>query len=87
MINSMEWSWFRVLIKVEQVNDNLFLNTCENNSNSKLHEWMRWRWVDTKWWWSERPSKVNTRDVRQRDAQIRDAQERAQIVQIANPNK
>ena len=59
MNNRMEWSWFRVLIKVEQINDNLFLNTCVVKTNRKLHEWMRWRWVDTKWRWGEKPSRVS----------------------------
>jgi hypothetical protein len=47
MSNRMEWSWLIVLIKVEQ----LFLSTCVVKSNRKLHGWMRWRWVDTKWRW------------------------------------
>jgi hypothetical protein len=28
-IRSVEWRWFAVLIKVEHINDNSFLNTCK----------------------------------------------------------
>ena len=36
MNNSREWSLFRVLVKVEQVDDNFFLNTCDNSKNFKI---------------------------------------------------
>ena len=33
----MELIRFRVLTKVEQINDNLFLNTCKNKFKNKMH--------------------------------------------------
>ena len=39
-MNSKEWSWFRVLSKVEQINDNLVLRNSNNESNKKcMYEW------------------------------------------------
>ena len=39
-MNSKEWSWFRVLSKVEQINDNLVLSNSNNESNKKcMYEW------------------------------------------------
>ena len=37
MNTRMEWSYFEVAIKVEQLNDNLFSNTCAVKTNRKLH--------------------------------------------------
>ena len=40
MNTSKEWSWFRVLIEVEQNNDDLFLNTVKMNPTKKcMCEW------------------------------------------------
>jgi hypothetical protein len=42
--NSKEWSWFRVLIKNEQVNDNVLnlKNYCENKTTLKVIGGMIW---------------------------------------------
>ena len=68
----MEQSWFIVPIKAEQLNDNLFLNTCEVRSNRRLHKCMTWREDDLIQ--SEdcmkKSSRVNTRDIRPREAKV-----------------
>ena len=39
-MNSKEWSWLRVLSKVEQINDNLVLSNSNIESNKKcMYEW------------------------------------------------
>ena len=39
-MNSKEWSWFRVLSKVEQINDNSVLSNNNYESNKKcMYEW------------------------------------------------
>ena len=71
MKNRMEWSWFRVLIKVEQINDNLFLNTCWRNNKPKI-AWMsevKMSWYEMKMRWKCQAGSI-TRDIRPREAQV-----------------
>ena len=60
MIYRMEWSWFRVLITVEQINDSLFLNTYDNKNNwkiAKMNE-MRMSWYEMTMRWKGRARSI-----------------------------
>ena len=60
-----------MLIKVEQINDNLFLNTCKRKNKQKIAYTNE---VKIELIRNEdemkRPSRVNTRDIRPREAQV-----------------
>ena len=38
-INSMKWSWFKVPVKVEQINEYLFSDTVQSQKNKKWQWW------------------------------------------------
>ena len=38
-INSMKWSWFKVPVKVEQINEYLFSDTVQKSKNKKWQWW------------------------------------------------
>ena len=50
MNKSMKWSWFKVPVKVEQINENLFSDTVQSQWKQKVAV-MKW-------------AKVNTGDIR-----------------------
>jgi hypothetical protein len=57
-----EYYEMELITKVEQVNDNLLLNTI---TAWRIGEWMnllRWRWVDSNVGLAKMPSRVNTRN-------------------------
>ena len=69
--NWMEWSWFIVLIKVEQINDNSFLNTCKRENKQQI-AWMnevKMSWYEMKMRWEGRAGSI-TGDIRPREAQV-----------------
>ena len=68
MNNRMEWSWFRVLIKVEQINDNLFLNTCKGKNKQKI-AWMnevKVSWYEMKMRWKGQAGSIPEISVREK---------------------
>jgi hypothetical protein len=50
MNNSVKWSWFKVPVKVKQINLNLFPDITKSY-NTK--QWMTWGWMIAKWQWDK----------------------------------
>ena len=59
-----KWSRFRVLTKVEQINDNLFLDICKKKLNPAKK--CMCEWGDTKWKWSEQGRAGSIPEIRPR---------------------
>ena len=70
MNNRMESSWFIVLIKVEQLNDNLFLNTCVECSKIKqniaLMNDVKMSWYEIKLRWEGQARSIREISVREK---------------------
>ena len=47
----MKWSWFKVPVKVKQINEKLFSDTIK--SNDMKEQWVTWGWMIAKWQWDE----------------------------------
>ena len=85
---NIDWSWFRVLIKVEQANDNLVLTTYENKTNWKLHEWIIYEvkmssYEMTRKWTDQAPD-ISYNDIP--DISFRDTLELLLSTQVAHSN-